>query len=337
MDRLFLIVGQSFIYWNSLLLVLAAAAGICALVSLHLLWNGREVGLALYVPCALVLSLVLGRLVHWYCLPNQYDGLLAAMTQPARGGYALMGAVAACLILALLWRKLGLIDALPRFLDCLSVAGCGAIAVGRLSFFYSSLDKGSIVKATTAPFAYPIVDAVSGQVEYRFATFLFQAVILGLLFAVLLGMLLRERRLPHLPAGDIALVFALCYCTAAVVLDSTRYDSLYFRSNGFVSVVQILSAVVVVGCTVIYSVRLIRADGMRKFYPLIWLLQLVMVGGAGFMEYYVQRHGREALFSYVVMSVCLADYVALTLLLRRWCLGIEQKKAYNIYPDPAQE
>lgn len=321
MERLFMIAGRSFLYWNSLLLVLAAAAAICAFSALFLLWDGDSRALAVFVPLSLGLSLVLSRLIHWYCLPNQYAGLSAALLDLSAGGYALMGVFAACLLAAVLLRLTGLVKDLPRFLDCLCVAGCGGIALGRLSFFYSSLDRGSVVKSVNRPFVYPILNAVSGQPEYRLATFQIQALVLGVLFLVLLCLLLRERRCRRLPAGDIAMVFALVYGAAAVVLDSTRYDSLYLRSNGFVSVVQILGAVAVVACAVYYSVRAVRTTGMKKSFPFVWLLAFFMVGGGGFMEYYVQRHGREAAFSYTVMSVCLTACVCLILLLRRWSLA----------------
>lgn len=327
MDRVFLIFSGTFLYWNSLILALSTAAGICCFVSLSLYRNEKPLTIALFIPCALILSLLLGRFVHWYTLPNQYGGLGAAFKDLSVGGYALMGVVAACLILVLIFRALRLTTDLPGFLDCLSVAGCGGIALGRLSYFFSSLDRGSIVSITKLPVAYPVINAVSGATEYRFATFLFQAAALMVLFACLLRLFLKRSRMHHAPAGDAALVFALCYCALAVVLDSTRYDSLYLRSNGFVSAVQILSAVTVAAVAVDYSVRLVRAGGMRKWYVLVWGLIFTMMGGAGFMEYYVQRHGREALFSYIVMSVCLADFVALTLLLRRWTLDAEKAAA----------
>jgi hypothetical protein len=42
-----------------------------------------------------------------------------------------------------------------------------------------------------------------------------------------------------------------------------------------------------------------------------------MTGGAGFMEYWVQRHGDQALFSYSVMSICLVGLVVLTCVTRK--------------------
>ena len=49
-----------------------------------------------------------------------------------------------------------------------------------------------------------------------------------------------------------------------------------------------------------------------------------LLGGAGYMEYYVQRHGDQAQFAYTVMSGCLLAVVVLTLLIR--ALGIHGKK-----------
>lgn len=312
MNQIAFIIGDLSLYWTSLLLCLSAAAGICCLAAVYPRQAEERMCFALFVPFALVLSLALGRLIHWYCLPNQYADLLTALTQLSQGSYALMGAVAACLLTAGILRLTGVCTNLPRFLDCLSVAACGAIALGRLSFFYSTQDRGGIVSVTSLPLAYPVVNAVSGTLEYRFATFLFQASALGILFFILLFLLLRKKN----PDGDVALVFALVYCALAVVLDSTRYDSLYFRSNGFVSVVQILSCVTLLGIVVFYSVVGIRRSGFKRRYILLWIQELLMFGGGGLMEYYVQRHGREAVFAYTIMSVCLADIVLLTLALR---------------------
>jgi len=49
------------------------------------------------------------------------------------------------------------------------------------------------------------------------------------------------------------------------------------------------------------------------------------VGGAGFMEYYVQRHGDQAVFAYTVMSACLFGIVLLTLLLRLLAVTAERE------------
>ena len=54
------------------------------------------------------------------------------------------------------------------------------------------------------------------------------------------------------------------------------------------------------------------------------------MGCAGFMEYYVQRRGNEAVFAYSVMSGCLAGIVILTLLIRYLAVTAERRKQISV-------
>ena len=109
------------------------------------------------------------------------------------------------------------------------------------------------------------------------------------------------------------------------MLFRSRYDSLFFRSNGFVSVVQVLGALAVVLAAIVFSRRMVKARGFRAWQILLWLLIAIAIAGAGYMEYYVQRRGNEALFAYSVMSGCLAAVIALTLLIRNLAVRVERK------------
>ena len=110
-----------------------------------------------------------------------------------------------------------------------------------------------------------------------------------------------------------------------VVLDSTRYDSLFFRSNGFVSVVQVLGALALVLAVILFSRRMVKARGFRAWQILLWLLIAIAIAGAGYMEYYVQRWGSKALFAYSVMSACLLFVICLTLFIRRLAVTVERR------------
>ena len=92
------------------------------------------------------------------------------------------------------------------------------------------------------------------------------------------------------------------YSCGQVVTDSTRYDALFLRSNGFVSLEQILCAVVIFTVLVLYSVRSIMARRFRFWHPILWLAALGGLGTEGYMEYYFQRHGNEYLFAYSLMT-----------------------------------
>ncbi len=117
--------------------------------------------------------------------------------------------------------------------------------------FFTESDRGQIMAQFTGlPWAYPVANA-SGQLEYRFATFLFQAAVAACI-GIFLAVIFFRRRYR---SGDITLLFLLFYCASQVILDSTRYDSLYLRSNGFVSMVQVLSAVTLAVVLTVLSIR----------------------------------------------------------------------------------
>lgn len=313
MERIAFIFGSTFIYWNSVVLTLAAGTAICIFLAFYLP-EGQGNAAAVAVPMALVLSLFFGRLIHWYFRPDSYTGFLKAVTDYTSGGYALPGCFAACGLTAGILRLLRLEREPLRLLDAMSLGGCAGIAVGRLACFFSPADRGQLLQnLRTLPFAYPVNNVVTGAPEYRLATFVIQAMATALIFGGLTAFTLSVRR----RRGDAALLFLLLYGLSQAVLDSTRYDSLFLRSNGFVRVTQLLSAAALTAVSAVFSVRMGKTRGFRWWYVPLWLLMLALLGGAGYMEYYVQRHGDRALFAYASMTACLGTFAALSLLTYR--------------------
>lgn len=313
MEQIAFISGNSVFYWNSVVLALAAGAASCVFLAFYLP-GGRPGAAAAAVPGALVLSLFFGRLLHWYFRPDSYPGFWSAITDYTSGGYALMGCFVGCAAAAGLVRLLRLEPFAPAMLDAMSLGGCAGIAVGRLACFFSAADRGQLMPFTALPLAYPVNNVVTGAPEYRLATFVLQAMAAALIFAALAVFFLlgKKRR-----TGDVTLLFLLLYGLTQAVLDSTRYDSLYLRSNGFVSAVQLLSAAALVGVSALFSARMVKGRGMRRWYVPLWIGMLALLGGAGYMEYFVQRHGDRALFSYAIMTACLGIFTALSLLTYR--------------------
>lgn len=310
MDRIAFIWGQTFIYWRPVILALAVLAAALVFIGLYLGRSGNWLGAFCAVPLAIVLASVLGRLVHWYCRADSYPDLLTALTDYATGDYALAGVFAGCFLAAAALRITQATKDLPQMLDCMCLAGAMGIGLGRMACLYGSADRGDILQGfTRLPLAYPVVNSVTGQTEYRLATFMLQAMVVGAIFIALLVFWFAGRKRSR--SGDTCLLFLLLYGATQAVLDSTRYDSLFLRSNGFVSIVQILSAAAVVLASVIFAVRLVRARGWRWWYLALWVPTLGLLGCAGYMEYYVQRHGDQALFAYTVMSGCMLGVIAL--------------------------
>ena len=336
MERIAYIFGEQFLYWGPIVLAFGAAAAAFAFVAFHLLSDGKTAGTFLLLPLAAALSLVLGRLLHWYCRPDSYSSFYTAMTDFSSGNFALLGAMAGCLLAACLCRLMGVIDDLPKALDCMALAGALGIGVGRLSHLFNGYDRGMVVQNVRGlPLVYPVENAVTGQLEYRLATFMLQAIVALVLFAVLTGWYLwgLSRKKPR--HGDACLLFLLCYGASQIMLDSTRYDSLYFRSNGFVSIEQIVGAVAVVLAVVVFSVRLIWRRTWPWGYVFFWGGIVGLLSCAGIMEYFVQRRSNEAAGFYYIMTACLALVVVITLVIR--ALAVKWEDRQTLSPKPPQQ
>lgn len=322
MERIAFIYGDIFIYWHSVILTCGILTAIFLFLAFWLDRGGKMVSGAAAVLASFLLSIVLSRFIHWYSMSSTYASFQAAMTDYTTGHYALMGVFIGCILAACLLRLFKVHRKLLTMLDCMALAGAGGVAVGRLADLFTNADLGMEVSfGTGLPFAYPVADTLTGEMTYRLATFMIQSMVSGLLFLVLLVAYFRRRQGKQvLPEGDIALLFILVYCASQAVLDSTRYDSLFFRGNGFVSIVQVLCTVGVVLSIAYFSVRMVQKRGFKWGFIPLWLLAAGLLGGAGYMEYHVQRHGHQAVFAYSMMSLCLAAAVLLTLIIHRLSL-----------------
>ena len=322
MGKIAFIYGDLFVYWHSVILICGVLTAVFLFLAFWLDRGGKMLSGATTVVVSILLSTVLSRFIHWYSMSATYAGFASAMTDYSSGGYALMGVFLGCLITACLLRLVKVHRNLPAMLDCMALAGAAGVAVGRLADLFTSADLGmEVTFATALPIACPVVDALTGQTTYRLATFMIQAIVSALIFIVLLVVYFRRGQGKcFLPEGDLAVWFILTYGAAQAVLDSTRYDSLFFRGNGFVSIVQVLCTVGVVLSIAYFSVRMVRKRGFKWTYIPLWLLAAGLLGGAGYMEYHVQRHGHQAVFAYSMMSLCLAAAVLLTLVIYRLSL-----------------
>jgi prolipoprotein diacylglyceryltransferase len=328
MDRIAFIIGETFLYWNSIILTLAVATAICVFLFLYLREKNNGISAAFLICGCLVTSVIFSRAIHWYCMANAYESLGAALTIYTGGGYALMGVFAACALTAAVLRLLALVRNLPFAFDCMALAGGAGIALGRLACLFTASDRGPVVENLRLfPLVYPVTNAVTGMIEWRFATFMIQAIVTGLIFFALLifhlnGQKGRNRKVKD---GDTACLFLCFYGASQVVLDSTRYDSLFMRSNGFISIVQILGAAALILTMIYFSVRMVKSRGFKWWYIPVWVVYAGCAGGAGYMEYWVQRHGDQAIFSYSVMTGCLTVMLILTCVVRLLAVKLERK------------
>ena len=97
--------------------------------------------------------------------------------------------------------------------------------------------------------------------------------------------------------------------------------------NNFVSTVQVIGALCILGILIYYSVHAVRARGRKFSNFAIWFGFLLSVGAAGMSEYMVQRYGSWYLACYAVMSLCV---YLMTLLVKQMYLRCCDKRAAAI-------
>lgn len=332
MEKIAFISGGTFIYWSSIILTLAALTAIAIFAAVYIGKSGDVLGLCITVPVAMVASLVLSRLIHWYCRSDAYESMHTALTDYSKGGYALMGVFIACIVVAAVLRLVRVVKSLSQMYDSMAIGGGIGIAVGRLASLFNASDRGMALPDSVGfPFAFPVTNTVSGVVENRLATFMIQAGVVSVIVVLLLAyMLVSKIARRKIADGDIGLMFLLAYGASQIICDSTRYDSLFLRSNGFISVVQILGLVALVVPIIVFSVRMVRNMGIKWFHFVSWLVILGMMGLAGYMEYYVQRHGNEAMFAYSLMAFGLVVIVLVSLIIRALGNHAARKKAETV-------
>ena len=293
------------VYWRTVFLFLGALVFFFVLIGLRALRRGRLLRALLAAPLLGAGALYAARLLHWYCRTEDYAGISAALGDLRTGGFSLagafMGALAAAAVLALI----KLIDDLPAFLDDAAAAAAAGVAVGRLGDMYGLIDHGRILvedaARQTLPWASPVYNAVSGAYEWRFATFCFQSIWAAVILLAVIAVLLRRKK-SAVPDGTAAELFLMLYCLGQILFDSTRYDALFLRSNGFVSMEQIVCCAALLAVLIARSRRGMRVRGFSPRFPLSWLGFLAGMGLTGYMEYYVQRHGGEYVFAYNLMA-----------------------------------
>jgi prolipoprotein diacylglyceryltransferase len=318
MEQIAFISGNTFIYWSPIVVALAATAGAAIYAAFYLNKSNNFLAMGLSILMSVLLAIPLARMIHWYCYPANYADFMTAMTDYTTGSYALLGVFAACLLTAAVLRLVRVSSNLPQMLDCMAIGGGVGISLGRLASLFNVTDRGMILpESVEFPFASTITNGVSGTQENRLATFMLQSGLAGIIVILLLVfMLVQKLRKKKIADGDIFLIFLLAYGAAQAICDSTRYDALFFRSNGFVSMVQIMGLLGLLVPIVVFSVRMVKSRGVKFWQFFIWAGILGLLGMAGYMEYYVQRNAHKAVLAYSVMGSCLVAVVILGLVIR---------------------
>ena len=309
MNPIAVYIGDIVLYWSAVIISVGFLAALFMSVGVQLSNKGRLVSMLLFFPLAIVFSIPLCRALHWYCHQEQYTSLLSALTTYSSGSYVLSAAIPGIWLAAWIAAKLDDGDT-AKLLDAAAPGMALAVAFIRLSSLFNSSCRSKIPVTTGILQHLPLAAGVTnsaGVTEYRFATFFAHFLVLLVLCLFLLRFFYKRRNIPMKAGrfeGNTVRMFLLYYSASELVLDSTRYDSSFLPINGFISIVQILAVACMLALLIYYSALSIRANGRRWWHWLLWIMWGAALGGGGYMEYLVQRHGNWYLGCYTVMGLC---------------------------------
>lgn len=308
MEAIAICIGSTSIYWSSIIICLGIAAWFSLSYSLYTANSGNSSAMWLFFPIAVFLSVLFSRFIHWYCHTEQYFSLASALLDYSTGGYCLPGVMLGVTLAAVIVTRLRFANSVSELFDALAPGAALGFAFFRLSALFTNFCRGKVVITDPRFQHLPIASGItttSGDIQYRFASFFVSFLLLLLLCIALIIFYCKSRKYGMkrgCQKGHVALIFLLFFSAIEFVIDSSRYDSSFLRSNGFVSLMQILCAVFFVSIIVYYSIVSVKSNGIRPYHYVLWVVFLAAVGCTGYFEYLIQRHGDWYKLCYSVMS-----------------------------------
>ena len=315
MENVAIFIGNTQIRWSALIVICAVFVWFSVSYSLHVSHGGKRYVMFVCLPYMVFFSLLFGRAIHWYSHSELYksaeDAFYSLWTGNfSYGSYDMPGIILAALLTAVLCGRLIGSGGTRRLLDAFSPGLALGMGLIYLADRFGTAARSKMVFSLSEQNCIPLFVAEDGNSgSYRLAVYF---VLFAGLFAIfLLTSVFYIRRNPDFLTigsykGSTFILFMLLLSALEVVCDSMRYDSSYFRSNGFVSIIQVISALCFLAVVIFYSIRSVKGNGFKFFHSIIWVFFVAGFGGAIYMEYLVQRHTDWYVKCYVIMSICCA-------------------------------
>lgn len=344
MNQIAVFYGSTTIYFNSILIALALVAAFIFSLAIYLPRNRYAVAMWLFFPMATGLSVILSRIIHWYCNIEQYADFRSALTDYTSGDYCITGVIIAVWFVALLLWCLHITRSRFDLLDAAAPGLAFVLAVVRFTHIFSDKCYGkTLIEAPSLqrlPLAAPIVLS-DGTIEYRFASFFISAIVLFAISIFLTIFYINKRdrffaeraskpydsitRRAAKSDGHVFRMFLLLFSAEEVVIDSTRYDAthLFFRgeqfaginkATSFMGLSQFVSALILLYLFIYYlvvSINRCKKTGRSKKYLFISVPLFVLgLAAAGVCEYLVQRFTGMYMYIYPGQVAGLAGIIA---------------------------
>ncbi len=277
----------------------------------------KIIALLLYLPLFAIWGGAFGRLVHWYSHYETYKGIWNAF-RSFTGSYHEAGMIFGFFISAFFASMICTQEDRKDFISAAAVGQMLFLSLVSMVSLFNSADRGKAVITDPIYQRLPIsvpTEVAAGDSEYRTAVFFWKFMVL--LFITLVSLIF------HLTKKSVLYTY-VCYFSSMALLDSARYDASFLRSNGFVSLMQVVAGVFLIAAMIGAVTHSARKNRFRIWHIFSIIAFLAGLGLTIYMEYYVQRHGNLYVFCYLVMAAaCLV--MALSVILT-YGSGEERKR-----------
>lgn len=279
----------------------------------------RIVSLVLYLLLFVLLGGAFGRLIQWYSHFEVYGSFGNAFKEMV-GSYHEAGMILGFVLAAFFASLICETEDRKKFFFASAVGQMLFMTLVSLVSLFNTSDRGKAVITDPSyqrlPFSV-LTQTVTGDMEYRTAVFFWKFT--ALLLITFLSFIFYF-------AKKSVLYTYVCYFSAMALLDSARYDASFLRSNGFVSLMQIVAAVFLIVSVIVSLASSIKANGFKAWHILSILAFLSGLGLTIYMEYYVQRHGDKYVFCYLIMALA-CTLMALSVILTYGSRNLPEKIA----------
>lgn len=332
MNQIAVFYGDTTIYFTSILIALALLTAFVFSLAIYMPRHRYGVAMWIFFPAATVASVLLSRIIHWYCNTEQYTDFRTAFIDYTTGDYCIIGVIIAVCVVSMLLRLMRLVRSHYDLLDAAAPGLAFVIAMIRFSHIFSDKCYGKMIITEPSlqhlPISAPIISS-DGNAEYRFASFFVSFILFLASTVILIVYYLRKNdalfaqgvdknKTDTLPLGILKSdghtfrLFLMLFSAEEVIIDSTRYDAshLFFtgeqfaglnKGASFMGLSQFISALILLYLFIYYlvtSVKNTKSIGLTKKY-LFLTVSLFVIGlaVAGGCEYLVQRF--TGMFMYI--------------------------------------
>ena len=255
MNQIAVFYGDTTIYFTSILIALALLTAFVFSLAIYMPRHRYGVAMWIFFPAATVASVLLSRIIHWYCNTEQYTDFRTALIDYTTGDYCIIGVIIAVCVVSMLLRLMRLVRSHYDLLDAAAPGLAFVIAMIRFSHIFSDKCYGKMIITEPSlqhlPISAPIISS-DGNAEYRFASFFVSFILFLASTVILIVYYLRKNdalfaqgvdknKTDTLPLGILKSdghtfrLFLMLFSAEEVIIDSTRYDAshLFFTGEQF--------------------------------------------------------------------------------------------------------